>query len=165
MLTLQKKLNDIFYEKPKSEIINVVQISADLKKISAFPDSQLNLFNNNPYFFKGILSKSMYAKVSNYYSFKILFRKLKLILCWPLQYKTKISKECPILDRETWALILRSSQEHYPIKKLKSWKTLQLQGIKVIAPSLTEKDASDEFSRPDTGKVCMVGTPQLHRHC
>ena len=52
LISLQKKLDNIFYEKPKSENINVVQISSDLKKISTLPDSQLNLIDNSPYFLR-----------------------------------------------------------------------------------------------------------------
>ena len=84
---------------------------------------------------------TMYTKISNYISFKIVFRKLKLILSWPLQYLKKISKDSPDLDKETWGIILRTSQAYCPIKKNKSWKKLHLQGIKVITPRLTVKDA------------------------
>ena len=36
---------------------------------------------------------------------------------------------------------MRTSQTYYPIKKSKSWKHLQLQGIRCIAPRLTTKDS------------------------
>ena len=37
-------------------------ISTDFQKILALLDMELNLFNNTPYFLKGILSKEFYTK-------------------------------------------------------------------------------------------------------
>ena len=83
----------------------------------------------------------MYTKISSDFSFMMVFRKLKLLLSWPLQYLKRISKDSTDLNEETWRMILRTSQKYYPIKKSKSWKILQFQGIKVIAPRLTVKDS------------------------
>ncbi len=71
----------------------------------------------------------------------MVIRKLKLLLAWPIHYLKKISKESTDLDKEVWGMILRTSQAFYPIKKSKSWKIFELQGVKVIAPRLIQKDA------------------------
>ena len=71
----------------------------------------------------------------------MVFRKLKFILSWPTQFKAKISKDPPNLDKETWGLILRSSQAHFPIKKFRSWRISLIQGVQVITPRLTEEDS------------------------
>ena len=69
---MQKELEDISNEKPKIAEIKIAHISTDFQKILALPDWKLNLFNNTPYFLKGILSKKFYTKIYNYFSFKLI---------------------------------------------------------------------------------------------
>ena len=86
ILSLQNELEVIFDDKAESRVVNMTQTNSNFKKIMAFPESTLNLFNNTLYFFKGILTKPLYKEISNYFSFKMVFRKLKLLLAWPLHY-------------------------------------------------------------------------------
>ena len=157
MLMNCRESKTIFFGKQKCH--QQVNLISSVSSCLGFPENTVNLFDQNyQCFMNGTLDRELYRRTCNYISFRMVFIMCRHILSWPLKYLRYKSKDVVDINKETWAMWLRSSQLHFPLETQTTWKVHQTNKIKFIKPRLEPTEAEKIYG---TSPSFLTRTPSL----